>query len=37
VHDFGHGHASLEPVFVPRSGGTDEDGHVLRLQRSAQR
>ena len=30
VHDFGPGHASLEPVFVPRTGATDEDdGYVM--------
>jgi carotenoid cleavage dioxygenase len=30
VHDFGPGHASLEPVFVPRSGATGEDdGYIL--------
>ena len=30
VHDFGPGHASLEPVFVPRSGATDEDdGYIM--------
>jgi hypothetical protein len=29
VHDFGPGHASLEPVFVPRSGATNEDGAIV--------
>jgi carotenoid cleavage dioxygenase-like enzyme len=30
VHDLGPGNASLEPVFVPRSGATDEDeGYVM--------
>jgi carotenoid cleavage dioxygenase-like enzyme len=30
VHDFGPGNASMEPVFVPRSGATDEDdGYVM--------
>jgi len=30
VHDFGLGRASLEPVFVPRAGGVQEDdGYVL--------
>jgi carotenoid cleavage dioxygenase len=30
VHDFGPGHASLEPVFVPRGGATDEDdGYIM--------
>lgn len=30
VHDFGPAHASLEPVFVPREGATDEDdGYVM--------
>jgi carotenoid cleavage dioxygenase-like enzyme len=30
VHDFGPGHASLEPVFVPRSEATDEDdGYIM--------
>jgi len=29
-HDFGPGRASLEPVFVPRNGATDEDdGYVM--------
>jgi carotenoid cleavage dioxygenase-like enzyme len=31
VHDFGSGHASLEPVFVPRIGGVDEDDGFLML------
>ncbi len=30
VHDFGPDRASLEPVFVPRAGGVDEDdGYVI--------
>jgi carotenoid cleavage dioxygenase-like enzyme len=30
LHDFGPGRASLEPVFVPRHGRTDEDeGYVM--------
>ncbi len=30
VHDFGPGHASLEPVFVPRRWATDEDdGYIM--------
>jgi carotenoid cleavage dioxygenase-like enzyme len=38
VHDFGPGHASLEPVFVPRSGATEEDdGYVLCYVFNAQR
>ncbi len=38
VHDFGPGHASLEPVFVPRSGATDEDdGYVMLYVFNAQR
>ncbi|MDM0109732.1 carotenoid oxygenase family protein [Variovorax sp. J22R24] len=38
VHDFGAGHASLEPVFVPRSGATDEDdGYVLAYVFNAER
>jgi carotenoid cleavage dioxygenase len=38
VHDFGPGHASLEPVFVPRSGATDEDdGYVLCYVFNAER
>jgi carotenoid cleavage dioxygenase-like enzyme len=31
VHDFGAGQASLEPVFVPRVGGVDEDDGYLML------
>jgi carotenoid cleavage dioxygenase-like enzyme len=38
VHDFGPGHASLEPVFVPRSGAIDEDdGYVMAYVFDAQR
>jgi carotenoid cleavage dioxygenase len=38
VHDFGPGHASLEPVFVPRSGATDEDdGYVMAYVFNAER
>ena len=38
MHDFGPGHASLEPVFVPRSGATDEDdGYVMCYVFNAQR
>jgi carotenoid cleavage dioxygenase len=38
VHDFGPGHASLEPVFVPRSGATDEDdGYVMTYVFDAER
>jgi len=38
VHDFGPGHASLEPVFVPRSGAADEDdGYVMAYVFDAKR
>jgi carotenoid cleavage dioxygenase len=38
VHDFGPGYASLEPVYVPRSGATDEDdGYVMLYVFNAQR
>jgi carotenoid cleavage dioxygenase len=38
VHDCGPGHASLEPVFVPRSGATDEDdGYVMAYVFNAER
>ena len=38
AHDFGIGHASLEPVFVPRSGATDEDdGYVMAYVFDAKR
>jgi len=38
VHDFGPGHASLEPVFVPRSRATDEDdGYVMAYVFDAER
>jgi carotenoid cleavage dioxygenase-like enzyme len=37
VHDFGPGHASLEPVFVPRSGATDEEGYVMAYVFNAER
>src|SRR5215470_11736216 len=38
VHDFGPGHASLEPVFVPRSGATGEDdGYVMAYVFDAER
>ena len=38
AHDFGTGHASLEPVFVPRSGATDEDdGYVMAYVFDAKR
>jgi len=38
VHDFGPGHASLEPVFVPRSGTTGEDdGYIMAYVFDAKR
>jgi carotenoid cleavage dioxygenase len=38
VHDFGPGCASMEPVFVPRAGATDEDdGYVISYVFNAQR
>ena len=38
VHDFGPGHASSEPVFVPRNGATGEDdGYVMCYVFDAQR
>lgn len=38
VHDFGNGRASMEPVFVPRAGGSDEDdGYVMLYLFNAER
>lgn len=38
VHDFGPGRASMEPVFVARDGGTDEDdGYVMCCVFNAER
>lgn len=38
LHDFGPGRASLEPVFVPRSGATGEDdGYIMSYVFNAKR
>jgi carotenoid cleavage dioxygenase-like enzyme len=38
VHDFGPGRATLEPVFVPRAGATEEDdGYVISYVFNAER
>lgn len=38
VHDFGIGHATMEPMFVPRAGSTaEDDGYVMCCVYSAER
>jgi carotenoid cleavage dioxygenase len=38
VHDFGAGHATMEPMFVPRRGANGEDdGYMMRCVYNAER